>query len=195
MSESVWLSKFTPNFAKIRALACILAIGLALTWLAGCAHSPKPAALSPPSRTVPISAEAADRASRHLAELQTVERSFVLTLTEEELSSYLTEHLEPAGVIRQQIWLGEGKVTFESELAALGGHRLLGALQATCLEGMPQIQLDTLTVDGHRLPRMLLASIEAMANDALADSKSGALIERISIAEGLLKIEGLRSWP
>ena len=61
-------------------------------------------------------------------------------------------------------------------------------IRPTVSEGALHITIVTATWRGHTLPRWLLASAEAVANDALADANLALDVEQIVLGEGSLHI-------
>jgi len=113
-----------------------------------------------------------------------------LTLTEEELTSYLA--LNSQGLPFRDViaWFTQGRIRFTAQLDAWGRPKVQGQISLTCNQGKLQVQLQVVTVNGQPLPRLLLASLEQAANDALTDAQVPVRIEQVVVTEGSALVVG-----
>jgi len=113
-----------------------------------------------------------------------------LTLTEEELTSYLALNSQGLPLRDVMVWLTQGHIRFTAQLDAWGRPKVQGQISLTCNQGKLQVQLQVVTVNGQPLPRLLLASLEQAANDALTDAQVPVRIEQVVVTEGSALVVG-----
>jgi len=158
--------------------------------LIGCGRSSHHASIAPPPREAKVSEAAArhlgDRISAALGERGPLR----LTVTEEELTSYLALNSQSLPLRDITVWLTQGHICFAAQLDVWGRPKVQGQLGLTCSQGKLQVQLQVVTVDGRSLPRLLLASMEQAANDALMDAQVPVRFEQVVMTEGSALIVG-----
>lgn len=164
-----------------------------LLWaLAACAPISPPAG-EQPSRRIAISTESARRLPDRVAEAMDSDGSVRLLINEEELNSYLVSILQDTWVRAITVWLTEEGVYVSAEFRFLGPRSMQAALDITTDHGKPTVRVRRAALDGHPLPRFLLASIQEAMNDALADAHLPVRMDRTVFGEGFVLVSGTKN--
>ena len=135
-------------------------------------------------RRVAVSEDAARRLSDRVSKALQGRGPLYVSVTEEELTSYLALNLQGLPLRCLAVWFTQGQMRFSAQLDAWGQPEIRGHLGLACSKGKIQVCLIQATLNGQPLPRFLLASVEEAANDALADAQVPLRVERISLNEG-----------
>lgn len=143
----------------------------------------------PPQR-VAISEDAARRLSERVSKALQTPGPLRLDLTEEELASFLALHSQGLPLEGLAIRLARGQIWFWAKIKLWNHPALHGQLGLTCDRGRIQVHLNQAWLNGHRLPRFLLASVEKAANDALSDIQLRLQVEHITLDDGAISITG-----
>jgi hypothetical protein len=163
-------------------------LGLLLALLlAGCrAASPPDRA---PERAVTVRQEAAQALyTRWHAALSSDRDPLELWATEEELTSLAALSLANSSVQGLVVWLTSQGARLRADLNLAGRHTLEAWLALGQADGVSQVVVEHVRLDGHPLPRLICLSIEQATNDALADASLPVTIEQLTLGEGSLYI-------
>jgi hypothetical protein len=184
-----WLQN-RQKTARPSALAVLL---ITLLWsalmLIGCTQQSKIPNEVPSPRPV-ISEEAAHQLSERVSKALQTPGPLHLNLTEEELTSYLALNAQSLPLEAPTLRLIQGQLWFWAKIAVWSHPVICGELNLTCDKGQIRVHLNQAWLNGQRLPRFLLASVEQAANDALADIQLPLQVEHISIGDGTMVITG-----
>jgi len=154
---------------------------------AGCRNCAIP---QPPTRTVTASQAAAEAFAARLAALASAQGAFTLAATEQELTSYALANLAGTPVQDISIWLEPDGIHAQATVGNASDHKVYAFMTVTCHEGVVQVELSYVALDGHSVPRWILASAEKALNDALADMQTSFQIERIELSAGSVLVYG-----
>ena len=127
------------------------------------------------------SPEAADALTARLTALDGTQGPFELTVSEQELTAYARANLAGTPVQDVSIWLEPEGVHLLASVDLGSTHALYAFAQLDCAEGALQVDSLHLALDGHVVPRWIVASLEKAANDALADMQTALRLERITL--------------
>jgi hypothetical protein len=156
----------------------------------GCAQAPPVAPIAPPPRTLALSPATARQVALRLNETAEARGPFTLRLSEDELSSYLAYEAETAPLREIGVWFDVAQVTLQARMPELGDRRLLAVAGLSIREGVPQVALHQLLLNGQTLPRLLVDPLQQALNDALADARLTVRLEEITLEEGSLTLRG-----
>ena len=159
--------------------------------LASCARPVSSPSLTPPSRPVSASVEAARRLETRFSDALSRDGPFQIAVSEEELTSYLTIETDIGPLHDLRIWFTQQQVLFMARIDALGQHVLRATLALGCKDGKLQIAFTSAELDGKPIPRFVLASLQKAINDALTDAHLPMRVEQITWEEGRLILEGM----
>lgn len=175
--------------AQVRRAGLLLGVVVGL--LAGLVGCVRPASepIELPARSVPVSAKAAQRLADRMEGLYNCQGPVTLTITEEELTSYLAVYGSGDVLQEPAVWLGEGTIQASAHLCIGRGYKLHAIIAPQNYHGV-QVRIRQVTLNGKHLPRLLLLGIEDAVNDALADLSSPLALRDVSITEGLMVVTG-----
>jgi hypothetical protein len=145
-----------------------------------------------------ISSDAAQRLTARVTLALEQHGAFSLAIGEDELLSYLALNTQGSTLVVTAIQLAPQRASIWADLdAALPllsrrRHALQVDLDLTCQQGHLQVGILRAFLDEQPLPRLLLASLEAMANAALADTDLTLNLEQVQIVGGVLLLRGNR---
>jgi hypothetical protein len=106
-----------------------------------------------------------------------------LSLTEEELTSYLALNAEGTPLSQVTAWFSQGQVHLSARLRCCGAPHLRAALAFVPDGGRLQVHVTQFSLFGRPLPGFLRASIEEALNDALADASSPLQVDQVQFGE------------
>jgi hypothetical protein len=189
------LSTKTSRSARQRQgkQAVFLWLCLVSVLLVGCGGRAAIPTSDQPFKPVVVSEEASRRAVEHVMAALDEPGPFRLTLTDEELTSYLATDAPNDTIDDVAIWLTPNQVHLAGQLRAWGQHRIQAVLTLIPYEGTLRVGIQRGLLDGRPLPRFLLASLEKAINDALADAASPVEIDQVLVSEGSVLIVGTRN--
>jgi NADPH-dependent ferric siderophore reductase len=170
--------------------AFALAILCVTVLLAGCARHRATIPPQPPTRAVVGDEAAASALAGRIAALEGVRGPFVLSASEEEVTALAAQNLVGAPVRDLTIWLGAEGVDAQASIDAAGTHTVYAHVTVACEAGTVRIGLSRIALEGHALPRWILASAEKAANAALADLQTTLHVDRIDLSEGGVVVYG-----
>jgi len=173
-----------------RALSAILLLAWLLGVAAGCGERHVSRPLAQPTRSVSSSEEAGRRLVRRLDQALRTRGPIRIVITEDEATSYLDLNLKDAPVHDLSVWFTPGRIHLSAKVRACGEARLQALLTVTSPDGAPQVQVHAASLDGHQLPRILVASLEEATNDALADAHYPLWVEQVVLGEGFMVVTG-----
>lgn len=178
-----------PTYARLaHLLYCLLLAGLLL----GCGESTKPLPLENPPRPIPISQEAATRLEERFTEAMRNHTRMDLTLSDEEATSYAVQALQGNGMRELSIWFTPLLAHVQASIDYRGNHTVKAILTLEAPQGILKMHVQRATLDGQKVPRWILASVEAAANDAIADAQSPLWVEEITCGNGTLHLIATR---
>ena len=171
-------------------LPAILVLACLFSALTGCTRRQPIRTFAQPTRPVSTSEEAAHRLTSRLAQTLRGQGPIRIVVTEDELTSYLDLNLQRAPVRELSVWFTPGGIHVRAKIRARHELTLQALLRLTLRDGAPQVKVDWAALNGHPLPRLLLASVQEAANDALADAHPALRMERVVLGEGFMIITG-----
>jgi len=177
-------AKRTMALPAILLLACLLGVP------SGCRRRHVSRPVAQPTRSVSRSEEAARRLVRRFDQALRTRGPIRIVVTEDEATSYLDLNLKDAPVHDLSVWFTPDGIHLSAKVRAWREARLQALLTVTCPDGVPQVQVHGAFLDGHPLPRILLASLEEATNDALADAHYPLKVERVVLGEGFMVVTG-----
>jgi len=156
----------------------------------GCTRPARADVPQPPTRTVVFSMASAETLTARLSALESAREVFALSATEQELTSYALANLTGTPVQEVVIWLEPEGIHTQATVGAASDHEVYAFVTVACDKGVAQFGLRYAALDGHTVPRWILASAEKALNDALADMQTSFRIERIVLDTGTLLVDG-----
>jgi hypothetical protein len=176
--------------SRRRISGALAALLLLPTLIVGCRGRTAPSIPQLPTRPVVTAESLAQALAARIAALENVRGPFVLSVTEQELTSYALGYLAGTPIQDLVIWLEPEGLHVQATFDAAGGHSAHALVAAACQEGVVQLGLPYVALDGHAVPRWIRASAEKAVNDALVDIQAAFRIERIELSEGKALIYG-----
>ena len=174
----------TIRLPSILVLVCLFGA------LSGCTQRQPIRPFAQPTRPVSRSEEAAHRLASRLSQALRGQGPVRIVVTEDELTSYLNLNLQRAPVRELSVWFTPGGIYVRAKVRAWHEPTLQALLTLTLRNGAPQVQVHWAALNGQPLPRLLLASVQEAANDALAHAHSPLRVEQVVLGEGLMVITG-----
>lgn len=162
-----------------------------LTVLAACSPVALPAG-EELSGQAEISPELARSLRDRVAEAMQGDGAFRLLVNEEELNSYLAHVLQETWVRELTVQLTKEGVYLSAGIYLLGPRSMQASLDVTADCGRPKVCVRHASLDGHPLPRLLLASIQEAMNDALADANLPVRVQDAMFSEGSVLVTGTK---
>ena len=159
--------------------------------LAACAPVAPPAG-EQPSGQAEISPELARNLRDRMAEAMQGDGAVRLLVNEEELNSYLAYVLQETWVREITVRLTKEGVYLSAEIYLLGPRSMQASLDVTADCGRPKVCVRHASLDGHPLPRFLLASIQEAMNDALVDANLPVRVQDALFSEGSVLVTGTK---
>jgi hypothetical protein len=171
----------------------ILLIALSLGVLA-CLPCQASSQLAPtPQRTVPVSTEEAKDLISTLGQgvLPDAEGRFVLTITEEELTSYAALNMQES-IIDPQILLTEGQIQLYGTLVSPVEAPVAALATVHVDPAGAQVTVESVSVGGFPMPETFMEAFAQQINDLIAAAQryEDVQISEIEIGEGQMTIRG-----
>lgn len=181
--------------ARHATCACLLlCFTVVIGGLGGCA--PRDLDDGPPLvRLVAVSPETSAYLEERVAALGRQHDDLELTITDEEMSSYVITHVPFEGVRELAVWFTSDSLHLCARVHALGWRTLSAEVALTCSDGHLRPRIRRAWVDQRPLPRWLLDSLEAAIRDALVDARIPWRCEGVEMAQGEMTVRGRRVAP
>jgi len=146
--------------------------------------------LTHPVRPVPTSEAAAHRLVSRVGQALRSQGPLSIIVTEDEITSYLALNLRDTPVREIAIWFTPEGIHLWAKVRARHEPTLRALLTINSHHGVPQVEVQTADLNGHPLPRFLLASLEEAINAVLADAHSPLWVEQVTLSEGSMLVTG-----
>lgn len=195
--------KQTPKFSRLITNPLLGAMAMLLAANIACgAARPQAAPVAPPSGTVPVNQEAADRLKQNFNQaLQEAggQRESQLRITNEEISSLVAAELTQTGQIPvsdPQIWFTSGRIYMTSKVQVAGPVKLDSIIVATAVvdNGKMVLKVEEAKMGPFDFPDGLIETTTQTVNETLTSILIGADLEitRLEILEGEMFVIGTR---
>ncbi|NIN65052.1 MAG: LmeA family phospholipid-binding protein [Anaerolineae bacterium] len=185
MSNHMHLHKLHPGLTILVALAL-----LALACLP-CQGSSQ--LIPTPVRTVPVSTEEAEKLISILGRQLPLddEGCFVLTITEEELTSFVALSMQES-IVDPQILLTGGKMHLHGTLVDPIDAPITAAVSVQPESGRVQLTVETVALDGFPVPETFIDAFVQQIEDSitLAQRHENMEVNEVDITEGELIVRG-----
>lgn len=146
-----------------------------------------------PVRTVPVSTEEAEKLISILGrELPLDEEGcFVLTVTEEELTSYVALNMQES-ILDPQILLTDGKIYLHGTLVSPIEAPITAAVSVQAKGGHVDVAVETVALDGFPIPETFIDAFALQVEDSVgfAQRHENLVVNDVDITEGELIVRG-----
>lgn len=176
---------------RMSGLVTIVAICVVSLSHLGCAMLPQ--RIPTPVRTVPVSSEKADNLVSKLGEelILDAEGQFVLTITEEELTSYVALNMGQT-ITEPQIILSDGKIHLHGTIAMPVRTTVTAILLLEVVAGQAKTTVESIAFGGFAIPDSLADYLIQQIDNLITPQHSQGDVEitEIEMLEGELTIRG-----
>jgi uncharacterized protein YpmS len=146
-----------------------------------------------PYRTVPVSTAAAESLISKLSENLVLdsEGNFILTVTQEELTSYVALNMQES-IRDPQIILSDGKTYLYGTVVSPINAPIAAVCSVATEEGEVRVMVEAVALGGFPIPETFVESFVQQISDLIANAQRQGNVEvtEIEIAEGELTIRG-----
>lgn len=172
-----------------RYLWILLVLACLLGALASCkAAKPNPMLGCPGE--IPVSQEAADRVAAKFRKATQGGGSVRVSVSNEEATSFLNLRQRVIPLQNAKICFKPGQIRLEGQLGGQGKYTVQATLASSVHDGLVQVQVVAIAVNGLALPGWARSSIEKPINKALADARRRFRVEEVSPGDGSLLVVG-----
>ncbi len=151
------------------------------------------AVLPTPDRTVPVSTEEAEKLISILDRKLPLDEEgcFVLTITEEELTSYVALNMQES-ILEPQILLTDGKIYLHGTLVSPIEAPMTAAVSVQVEGGHVDVTVETVALDGFPIPETFIDAFALQVEDFVdfAQAQEDVVLDDVDIREGELIVSG-----
>jgi len=113
-----------------------------------------------------------------------------VSVSNEEATSFLSLRQRVVPLHDAKICFKPDQIHLEGQFGGQGKYTVQATLAASVHDGLAQVQVVAMAVNGYVLPRWARSSIEKPINNALADARRRFRVEEVSPGEGSLLVVG-----
>ncbi len=146
-----------------------------------------------PARTVSVSTEEAEKLTSILGRVLPLDEEgcFVLTVTEEELTSYVALNMQES-ILDPQILLTDGKIYVHGTLVSPIEAPITAAVSVEAKGGHVDVAVENVALDGYPIPETFMDAFALQVEDSVdfAQRHQNVMINDVDITEGELIVRG-----
>jgi hypothetical protein len=167
----------------------LLAATLAVILLAASGCSTSDCAGTPQDGAVRVSQQAAERLQVRIDQINSSKApEFTLEATDEEVTSYLADHLQQSPLTNAQVRFVSGKVQIYATATQYFNLSVATVWSAQVISGQVRISLESATVSCMPVPPQLLESASATINQMIVESQVNVQVNSIRVDPGKITV-------